>query len=457
MKNVLLLLAIISNLYTTAQDLRATRLDGLFTSLHAKNAFNGNVLIAEEGKTLFEKSYGYADEISKRAIDKNTVFELASVSKQFTAMAIVLLQKQGKLRYEDHIATYIPSLSFYKDITIRQLIHHTSGLPDYMELFEEKWAKSTFATNQDVVDMLAKYKPALQFQPDEKFEYSNTGYALLGFIIEKTSQMTFEDFLKQHIFKPLKMNNTFVYRSRFKPQKVENYALGYVQDSMGNKVLTNSFGKTFYTYYLDGIVGDGMVNSTASDLLIWDQALYTNALVNETDKKTIFESIKTIDGATTDYGFGWFITQQENYGAIANHSGGWAGYTTFIERHMTSRKTIILLQNHSLPTTALPIKHIRNILYNEPIITDKQITLTTAQLSQFTGVYTNPDFPLKITVSQEGNTLYTQATGQQAIPMDAYENNVFKFDSAGIRLTFYVENGTMRLQQNGANIIFTKQ
>lgn len=457
MKNTFLLLLLFSNLDTAAQDLRTYRLDSLFTSLHLKNTFNGNVLIAEEGKALFEKSYGYADEESKRLLNENTIFELASVSKQFTAIAVVLLEKQGKLRYDDNITTYIPALSLYKNITIRQLLHHTSGLPDYMELFEENWDKTKFATNQDIVNEFAKHKPALIFQPDENFEYSNTGYALLGLIIEKASNKSYEDFLKQAIFKPLKMNNTFVYRSRFKPQKVENYALGYVQDNMGNKALPDSFGKTFYTYYLDGIVGDGMVNSTARDLLIWDQALYSNALVSETDKKIIFESGKTANGSTTDYGFGWMISQNKNYGTIANHSGEWAGYTTFIERHTTTNKTIILLQNNSLSNTALPIKHIRNILYNEPIITDKQVTLQAAELNKFTGVYANTDLPFKITITTDGSILYTQATGQKAIPMDAYENNIFKYDPAGIQLTFYVEKGTFRLQQNGANLIFTKE
>src|SRR5690606_36990344 len=137
-----------------------------------------NVLIAEKGNIIFEKSYGLANEETGQKLNPQTVFELASVSKQFTAMGIVLLAKQGKLNYDDKMAKHIPELDFYGDITIRYLLHHTGGLPDYMELFEKHWDKTKFAVNQDIVNLMATHKPAVLFQPNEKYEYSNTGYAL---------------------------------------------------------------------------------------------------------------------------------------------------------------------------------------------------------------------------------------------------------------------------------------
>ncbi len=266
-KYFLLFLLAHFSLLSFAQDNRSDQFDSLFTSLHTKNSFNGNVLIAEEGKVIFEKSYGYANEETKQKLNSESIFELASVSKQFTAMAILLLQKQGKLNFDDDMTKFLPEMSHYEGITIRNLVHHTGGLPDYMEIFEEHWDKSKFVVNVDIVNEFARLKPAIIFKPNEKFEYSNTGYSLLGLIIERASGQSFEDYLKENIFKPLKMDKTFVYRSRYKPQVVENYALGYVTDSLGRKVLTDSFGKDFYTYYLDGIVGDGMVNSTTADLL----------------------------------------------------------------------------------------------------------------------------------------------------------------------------------------------
>src|SRR5699024_6811928 len=184
MKKIVLLISItfISNI-TFGQKTQKKQLDSLFTSLFNKKMFNGNVLIADKGEILFQKSFGLANEQTKRELNNETIFELASVSKQFTAMGIVLLEKQVKLKYDDYISKYIPELSFYGNIIIRNLLNHTGGLADYMELFEKKWNKTKFANNKDIINEFAKYKPAVVFQPGEKYEYSNTGYALLGLII----------------------------------------------------------------------------------------------------------------------------------------------------------------------------------------------------------------------------------------------------------------------------------
>ena len=458
MKKILVLITItIFAVNLTAQKSKIFLLDSLFTALQTKDAFNGNVLIAEKGKVILEKSYGIANEATKAKLNLQTKFELASVSKQFTAMGIVLLVKKGKLRYDDKISKYFPELAFYGDITVRNLLHHTGGLPDYMNLFEEKWDKSKIATNKDIVQLFAKYKPAAEFKSGEKYEYSNTGYALLGLIIEKVSKNSYGAFLEDNIFRPLKMKNTFVYRSRFQPKKVDNYATGYVLDSIGEKINTDSFGKEFYTYYLDGIVGDGMVNSTVGDLLLWDRALYTDQLVDDQDKTLIFGTSKTMDGEENGYGFGWAVADTKKYGKIVNHSGGWAGYSTFIERQLTNDKTIILLQNNSLPNTIIPAAEVRKILYNEPIIVAKTIKLTSADLDKYLGVYSSTDFPLKIKITKRDNILYTQATGQGEIPMDAYEDHTFTFEPANIKIVFDVEKKSFLLTQSGMKINFTRE
>lgn len=459
MKRIILLLTtiLISNI-TFGQKTQNERLDSLFTSLYIKKMFNGNVLIAEKGSIIFEKSFGYANEETKQKLDNNSVFELASVSKQFTAMGIVLLEKQGKLKYDDNISKYIPEFSFYGNISIRNLLHHTGGLPDYMQLFEEKWDKTKFVTNQDIVNEFVKYKPEIIFQQGEKYEYSNTGYALLGLIIEKISKKSYGQFLNQNIFKPFNMKNTFIYRSRFEPQKIKNYALGYVNDSIGNKVLLNSFGKEYYTYYLDGIVGDGMVNSTTEDLLKWDRALYNNKFINVKDKELIFNSVKTNDGKDTNYGFGWSIKISEKYGKIVNHSGSWAGYITFIERQLDNDKTVIILQNNSTELTSLPIKDVRKILYNEPLTSDdsKTITPTSEELDKYVGIYSNEDILLKIKIFKNEKVLMAQADGQSAFPLDAYENNIFKFIPAQIKMIFDIEKQELIFFQGNANIKFKK-
>lgn len=343
---------------------KAEKLDSLFTAIEKEGSFNGNVLVAEKGKVIYQKSIGYANLKTKEKLKSNSVFELASVSKQFTAMGIVLLQKQGKLSYDDPISKYLPELSMYKDITIKNLLIHTGGLPDYMEMIGKEGPEGDFATNQTILDLFAKLKPPVLFKPDEKHEYSNTGYALLASIIERASGKSYGDYLMQNIFKPLKMKDTRVYRRWYKPEKIDNITQGHIySDSLKQLVFPDDIDKKYYTVYLDGIVGDGMVNSTTGDLLLWDRALYTNKLVDEKDKELIFSSYTTKNKLPTSYGFGWGISSSEVYGKVASHSGGWSGYITYIARYLDRDYTIILLQNTSTEKTEIPHREVKNILF----------------------------------------------------------------------------------------------
>lgn len=340
------------------------RIDSLLTSLQGKGRLNGSVLVAEKGRIVYLKSFGIANEATKAKINKNTVFELASCSKQFTAMAILILQKQGKLNLDDPMAIYLPDLAFYDKITIRNLLNHTGGLPDYLSILDSLFDKHKIAVNSDVISTFAKVKPPLEFIPGTRFKYSNTGYVLLASIIEKASGKSFASFLKQKIFDPLHMDRTLVYNRRLHPRKVDNYAFGYIYSKyLGKYLLPDSIEKAKVVYWLDGVVGDGTVNSTVIDLLKWDRALYTQKLISKTLAQEMFSPAKLKDGTYTTYGFGWKIEQHADYGNIVRHSGGWPGYKSDIERHTSNDKTIIVLQNHY--DSAEPTKAIRGILYNQ--------------------------------------------------------------------------------------------
>lgn len=365
---------------------KTLKLDTLYSELYEKGAFNGSVLIAENGQIIFEKSYGLADEQTNRKLNDSSIFELASVSKQFTAMGIVQLKKEGKLSYQEDITKYVPELIDYKGITIQNLLNHTGGLPDYMELSDKNWEKSNIATNDDMLEMFKQVKPKKLFDPNDKWDYSNTGYLVLATIIERVSGQEFGQYLKQKIFEPLDMKNTFVYRRRFAPKEVQNYANGYIySDSLQKKILPDEIGKDFYVVYLDGIVGDGMVNSNPKDILKWDRALYKDNLINDKDRELIFSSVMTKDSSQTDYGFGWMIDSTKTYGKVASHSGGWAGYISYIERDIDNDKTMIILQNNSLSKTEIPIKNTRRILYDQEV--EKPIKLDNKILKSYAGKY----------------------------------------------------------------------
>lgn len=408
-----------------AQD-RLLKIDSLLKSRYANNKINGNVLIAENGNVIYKQSFGKANEETNQKLDEHSIFELASCSKAFTAMAIMILKEKGKLNLEDDISKFIPELSFYKGITIKHLLHHTGGLPDYMELMEVTFDKSKMATNKDIITSFAEFKPEVLFAPNTKWEYSNTGYALLASIIEKASGKTYGNFLQETIFTPLDMTNSFVYRRRFAPKKIDNYAFGYVySDSLKQYLLPDDIDETKMVIWLDGIVGDGCVNSTINDLLKWDRALYTDKLLSKAGMQEIFEVATLTDNSKTNYGFGWGIEDNPAFGKIISHSGGWPGYITYIERHVTNDKTIIILQNHNDVT--IPVNSIASILYNF-LLPDskvrKEISITKDQLLKHVGTYEIvKDFEIKISI--ENDQLYVQLTGQEAYPLFAESEMLF--------------------------------
>ncbi|MBC7874661.1 MAG: serine hydrolase [Ferruginibacter sp.] len=443
MKKLLVFIAVILSLTGCAQNNtpkdkkltgKAEQLDSLFTQLHNDKKFYGNVLIAEKGNIVYQKSFGKASLEKNTALDAESMFELASVSKQFTAMGIMLLKKQGKLNYEDSLRKFIPELPYY-NITIRQLLNHTSGLPDYMGLFATNWDNKKIAVNKDMIALLAKYKPAILFAPGEKWEYSNTGYAMLASIIEKASGMEYGKYLEKNIFQPLVMKRTVVYRRRYENKIIDNYAYGYVMDqSRKEYVLPDSVPTTaMMVYALDGIVGDGTVNSTTNDLLKWDMVLYTEKLVSKEMMAEAFSPARLNNGKTHNYGFGWGIGKIEGIGKIINHSGGWPGYVTFIERHPESGKTIIILRNHETPEP--PLQKIRNILYGIKEVAKKEILLAVESLDQYTGEYElAPGFI--ITITRENDKLYGQATGQEKFELFAEKEDMFFLKVVEAKLQF---------------------
>ena len=200
-----------------------------------------------------------------------------------------------------------------------------------------------------------------------------------------------------------------------------------------------------------------MVNSNLHDLLIWDRALYTEKLLKSSSGKVVFAAAETNGGSSTHYGFGWFLMQNPNYGRVANHSGGWAGYITYIERHLDNDKTFIVLQNNSSPKTSMPVKEIRRILYGEPAEARPAAkTYTPVELDVFAGTFSSDDHPLKITISRKGNVLMALAEGQSSIPLSGFENNIFTFDPAGIVLQFNAKGDQMQLSQADRKFVFKK-
>jgi CubicO group peptidase (beta-lactamase class C family) len=310
------------------------QLDSIFHHLHQIRGFNGTVLVTKYDQVIFKGAFGFADFAKKKPLNTQTAFQLASVSKQFTAMAIMILKEQGKLDYDDLIQHYLPGFP-YPGITIRQLLTHRSGLSNYTYFSDRLWPDRKLPlTNDDVLNLMALHQPQVYYQPDSKFDYSNTGYFLLASIVKKSSGIPFADFLRKNIFEPLEMTHTFCFSN---PLFSENVATGHT----GKK-------RKRSPDYLDSVLGDKGTYSTVEDLYKWDQALYTDQLVNrETLEEAFKGSRKNKNKNKEDYGFGWRIKELKNGDTVLYHAGLWHGYNTYILRNPKDHSAIIVLSNLS--------------------------------------------------------------------------------------------------------------
>jgi len=322
--------------------------------------FSGVVLVAEKGKPVCYKTVGYRNFEKNILLQKSDVFELASVSKQFTAMIIMMLKEKGKLSYDDLLEKYIDLP--YKGITIRNLLTHTSGLPDYQDVMDKHWDKTKVAGNDDCIAYLNKYAPPKLFEPGEKYTYSNTGFLLLASIAEKASGKDFIELCRKLIFKPLKMKNTDI-RTLEEKAEIKNFAIGHIYVEERNKYIrADSFPSSDYTTWLGNRKGPGRVSSTAEDLLKWDKALYTKKLVKQSTLQDAFTPMKLNDGSFSNYGFGWMLKTDSLLGKIVMHTGDNPGYKTQIIRFIDANKTIILLNNNAHPAFGSIINSLESIL-----------------------------------------------------------------------------------------------
>jgi len=308
--------------------------------------FSGVVLVADKGKSIYHKAFGFINFETRQKMDTTAIFELASVSKQFTAMLVAMLHEDGKLNYDDQVEKYLTGLPC-KGITIRHLLNHTSGLPDYQKLMDEKWDKSKVATNEDILFYLKKFHPSILFAPGEKYDYSNTGYVLLGSIVEKISGEDFVALCRERIFNSLGMTSTNIETKKEKDTKA-NFALGYIFVPERNKYVgADSFPSSNYTIWLGGRKGPGRISSTTSDLLKWDRALHNEKLVNSQTMQEIFSRVKLNDGSFSNYGFGWMLRKDSTLGKVVYHTGDNPGYKTEILRYIDKDKTVIVLCNNA--------------------------------------------------------------------------------------------------------------
>ncbi len=312
---------------------KSKEIDQFFTSLAQKNQFSGAVLISYNEHVLYRKAFGYQDiKHHKKPLQINSVFQLASVSKQFTAAAIMKLMEQGKIQLDDSVQKFFPGFP-YKNINIRLLLTHRAGLGNYTYFTEKITDRKTALSNQGIVNLMIQHKPEIYFFPDRKMDYSNTGYVILAAIVEKVSGKSFKDYMEKEIFRPLGMKHTYV----LDINHLGDFTYVDAWDRWGAKVRHD---------YLDGATGDKGIYSTVNDLYLWDRMLYSGKFLADSTLKKMFEpGSKTLEGPF-NYAFGWRTYTLKTGETIIYHGGWWNGFKSFFLRDLENHHSVIVLCNN---------------------------------------------------------------------------------------------------------------
>ena len=306
------------------------RLDS-FYNIQVKAGFNGSVLVGYKGKILYERYFGFANREKKILLSAESPSQLASTSKPFTATAILWLYQNKYLDINVPVRNYLKQFP-YENITVKMLMEHRSGLPDYLKFAEKYWKRTEFKSNADLLQLFHKVKPRLNSTPDTRFEYSNSNYAILASVLEQVTKLPYAEFMREFIFIPLGMNNTFVYDPNgVKPEKIAiSYKNTWARDP---------------DMYADGIHGDKGIYSTVEDMYRWDQSFYKYTLLNKKTQELAYTGYSNERPGIKNYGLGWRMMSYPSGYKVIYHNGWWHGNNTVYYRFIQDNFTIIVLGN----------------------------------------------------------------------------------------------------------------
>ena len=441
---------------------KKTLMEQLALESNRKGGFNGAWLYAENGEIVSKGALGWRDPESTLPIAEDTVFQLASVSKPFTATAVMLLIRDGLLDPEDDITTFFPELTAYKGVKIKHLLSHTGGVPDYFDdadWFIDLWKKENRVPgNSEIVRFLCETKLKPYFAPGEGLQYSNTGYNLLAEIVERRSGVPYEEFLQKRIFEPAGMRSTRCCHTRRDGIPFENYARATVLEG-DTFVADVDSEEDREVIAFDGLNGDDYVYTNIFDMLRWDQALRTEKVLTLAEQQLMYTPAKLNNGedAVYDedeglgYGFGWAIERNEDFGLIVSHSGGMPGVGTWFERFIDANRVLVFLTNR----TAVDYRAIAGYWDGmqklardraaDPIRTIEEITVQNPDKTKwpgFCGKYEHPenaDFIVDEVYMKDG-ALYAKAIDDDGDPLEfmlyPIGENEFGRKGGMIKLTF---------------------
>jgi CubicO group peptidase (beta-lactamase class C family) len=419
-----------------AQD--AARMDQIVQS-YANQKFMGAALVAHDGRVLFSKGYGYANLEWNIANTPDTKFRLGSVTKQFTAASILLLEERGKLSVNDPVKKYVPDApAAWDKITIRNLLTHTSGIPSFTG-FSDYQKLEPFPTT--TAELVARFRDKpLDFQPGEKYSYSNSGFVLLGYIIERITGESYENFVTENLFQPLGMKDTgYDSNTKIIPRRADGYSVnpnGYVHAGFIHMSVPHAAGALY---------------STTEDLLKWEQGLFGGKVLQP-------ESLqKMTTPFLSGYAFGLMVDTSGGHKRIS-HGGGIEGFNTVLEYYPEDKLTIVVLENSAgaVPPPEIAGK-LAAIAHGEAVTLTserKEITLSPDALRRYVGAYQMPNSGPVMLVTLEGRQLMSKLGNQQAVAIYPESETRFFLKVVDAQVDF--ADGQLTLHQNGRDMTAKK-
>ncbi len=418
-KNLILILVFFVRHSCFAQN-EAASIDTLLNAFCRLGQFNGSALVAKNGTILLNKGYGYRNVETGVMNDPNSIFQLGSVTKQFTSAVILKLQSQNKLSVSDKLSKYFPDYPKGDSITIKELLTHTSGIYNYTN--DENFMKNEITKPKTREQMMALFenKP-LDFSPGTAWNYSNSGYSLLGYIIEKVAQTSYEQAVHQYIFSPLKMTHSgFDFTDLKSPDKTIGYYVLNAHDTTKAPIVDSTIS-----------FSAGAIYSTTGDLYRWSQALENNSILSTSEQNEAYTPVKN------NYGYGWGIDSIDGKRRLA-HNGGIPGYITTISRVPADDVTIILLSNASNETIGKISNNIYSILYHQKYELPKvrkAVSLDAQAMKQYEGEY-ELRAGLTVTIQAKDSVLIATPTGQSAKTLYAEKKDFFFEKEEDVQLNF---------------------
>ncbi|KFE69979.1 serine hydrolase domain-containing protein [Hyalangium minutum] len=319
---------------TAPEDDMRREVDSIFSAYASPDSPGASFIVIQNGQEVLRGTYGLAKLESRTPTTSETHYRLASLTKQFTAMAIMLLVEQGKLRYDDRVVDVLPGFPAYlSEVRVRHLLNHTSGIWDYEDFVPS--TQTVQVKDRDVLALLSRVDHTY-FPPGTAVRYSNSGYAVLALIVEQVSGMSFASFLHDRVFVPSGMHSTVAHEEGI--STVPHRAYGYVAEAQGFRPRDQS--------PTSAVLGDGGIYSSVVELLAWNKALDTHALIPETTQQLAWAPARLPDGSSARYGFGWFIDDDEGRMRLSHH-GETSGFTNAIVKYPAQHLTVIVLTNRA--------------------------------------------------------------------------------------------------------------